>query len=198
MFFSPWTTQAAGHEGPCQVHLEQRGVSSATEVHSWGHVKVNHGASRDLESPHHPPHAHPPWKMHKEMPSQPWLVWLRGLSTGLLSLIPSQGTCLGCGFSPRLGCIQEATDQPIFLLFFKTLTETRGLQSRWRERANIAARVSTGFAWNFWRNRERRVLFHCLVPAAKCTVFLFKISFLFREGKGGGKRGREMSMCGCL
>ena len=27
------------------------------------------------------------------------------------SLIPSQGTCLGCGFGPQLGRVQEATNQ---------------------------------------------------------------------------------------
>ena len=29
-------------------------------------------------------------------------------------------------------------------------------------------------------------------------VFFIKILFIFREGKGGRKRGRETSMCGCL
>ena len=28
--------------------------------------------------------------------------------------------------------------------------------------------------------------------------FFLKILFIFREGKGGRKRGREISMCGCL
>ena len=30
------------------------------------------------------------------------------------------------------------------------------------------------------------------------TIFFLKILFIFREGKGGTKRGRETSMCGCL
>ena len=33
----------------------------------------------------------------------------------------------------------------------------------------------------------------------KVTVFFFlRFLFIFREGKGGRKRGRETSMCGCL
>ena len=30
------------------------------------------------------------------------------------------------------------------------------------------------------------------------VFFFFKIFFIFREGKGGRKRERESSMCGCL
>lgn len=53
MFLSPGTTRAASQQGPCQVHLEQRRVCMAAEVHSWGRVKVNR-ARTGLESPASP------------------------------------------------------------------------------------------------------------------------------------------------
>lgn len=46
VLFSPKTTWASGHQGPCQVHLEQHGVCMAAEVHSWGSVKVNYRTRR--------------------------------------------------------------------------------------------------------------------------------------------------------
>ena len=39
--------------------------------------------------------------------------------------------------------------------------------------------------------------FH-LYPPFSLPFFSFKILFIFREGKGGRKRGRKTSMCGCL
>ena len=42
VLFSPEMTGAAGHQGPCQAHLEQHGVCVAAEVHSWGSVKANY------------------------------------------------------------------------------------------------------------------------------------------------------------
>lgn len=53
VFLSPGTTRATDQQGPCQVHLEQRGVRTAAEVHSWGRVKVNR-ARTGLESPTSP------------------------------------------------------------------------------------------------------------------------------------------------
>lgn len=46
MLVSPRTTRAADLQGPCQVHLEQRGVCMAAEVHSWGCVKVSQSKDR--------------------------------------------------------------------------------------------------------------------------------------------------------
>ena len=34
----------------------------------------------------------------------------RPINQKVTGSIPGQGTCLGCGFSPQSGCIQEATD----------------------------------------------------------------------------------------
>ena len=54
-------------------------------------------------------------KLKHEVVSPPWLVWLRGLNTGLWTQkvtgsIPSQGTCLGCEPGPQLGAYER---QPI-------------------------------------------------------------------------------------
>lgn len=55
VLFSPEMTWATGHQGPCQVHLEQHGVCKAAEVHSWGAVKVNYKSRRrGLEGPPQP------------------------------------------------------------------------------------------------------------------------------------------------
>ena len=44
--------------------------------------------------------------------SQPTqLVGYRPANQHVASSIPSQGTCLGCGFGPRLGRVWNATDQ---------------------------------------------------------------------------------------
>ena len=42
-----------------------------------------------------------------------WLSWLEHcpISWKVAGSIPSQGTCLSCGFSLRSGCFQEATDR---------------------------------------------------------------------------------------
>ena len=53
--------------------------------------------------------------------SQPaWPVWLSWLEyhpvdQKVMGLIPSQGTCLGCGFGPWLGRIWQATNRSFFL-----------------------------------------------------------------------------------
>ena len=41
------------------------------------------------------------------------LSWLehRSVNQKVMGLIPGQDTCLGCGFSPQLGCMQKAADQ---------------------------------------------------------------------------------------
>ena len=38
------------------------------------------------------------------------LVGCRPAKQKVAGSVPGQGTCLGCGFSPQLGCILEAAD----------------------------------------------------------------------------------------
>ena len=54
VLFSPEMTWATGHQGPCQVHLEQHGVCMAAEVHSWG------GRQGELQSKEERPGGSPP------------------------------------------------------------------------------------------------------------------------------------------
>ena len=53
--------------------------------------------------------------------TSPWPVWLswsetRSIHQKGVGLIPGQGTYLGCGLSPQMGHVQEATNQ-CFSLF---------------------------------------------------------------------------------
>ena len=51
-------------------------------------------------------------------PDQIGSVGRRPAERKVAGLIPGQGTCLGYGFGPWSGCVQEATDQcfsPFFL-----------------------------------------------------------------------------------
>ena len=81
--------------------------------------------------------------------------------------------------------------------------------------------LTLSFLW--WHPHDANVAFLEVVPDVPYTILIFldsfffffltlslflgvpfsfsfylKVLFIFREGKGGRKRGRETSMCGCL
>ena len=48
---------------------------------------------------------------HKALTGVAELVGCHPTKQGVAGWIPGQGTCLGCGPGPQLGCVREATDQ---------------------------------------------------------------------------------------
>ena len=51
-------------------------------------------------------------------PDRLWLNWFGVAVRKVAGLISGQGTCLGCGFVPHSGCMQELTDQFVSLVSF--------------------------------------------------------------------------------
>ena len=106
-------------------------------------------------------------KIHK---IRPWLVWLVIWPFGHLSLKakcclfdPGQGTSLGWGFSPQLGCIWETTDH-LFLFFLIWNASRTSVSSLRRRHANLLCIVP--------------ILVFVLPKRAPIICFLFILMFL--------------------
>ena len=89
-------------------------------------------------------------------------------------------------------------------LLIRTLAGTGGAEMK-NHSPSHPLQLRSSCRWkNTWSRlkgrRERTHTYHSsiLLFFHKCTNSFFRVLFIYLKGKGGRKRGRETSVCGCL